>query len=125
MHNQKLREKIFSDIQEYWLSVEYMENLDLGAISKIVFKKELNDELRMAAFKYLSEYYENAREESDIWTDDFTIQKKTYSFNIFESNGELVVVAYPVIPNGEKYTREDTDKGVEILRIKEVNVDNL
>jgi len=125
MHNQKLREKIFSDIQDYWLSVEYMENLDLGAISKIVFKKELNDELRMAAFKYLSEYYENAREESDIWTDDFTIQKKTYSFNIFESNGELVVVAYPVIPNGEKYTREDTDKGVEILRIKEVNVVNL
>lgn len=124
MLNQKLREEIFSDIQNYWLSVEYMENLDLGAISKIVFKKELNDELRMVAFKYLSEYYENVREECNVWTDDFLIQKKTYTFNIFESDGEFVVVAYPVIPNGEKCTREDTDKGVQILRIKEVNVND-
>lgn len=122
--DKKLREEIFSDIQDYWLSVEYMENLDLGAISKIVFKKKLNDELRMAAFKYLSDYYENTREEGDIWTDDFTIQKKTYAFNIFESNGELVVVAYPVVPNGPTYTKEDMSKGVQVLRIKEVNAND-
>ena len=123
MRELELRKSISREVSEYWDTVEYMENLDLRTILKIILKKDLKDLLRMAAFKYLAEHYEAAKEEGDIWTDDIQVEGKTYSFNIWiDEEGLINVTAYPVIPNGPKYTKEDINKGIEILQIKESNV---
>ncbi len=122
MHNQKLREKIFSDIQEYWLSVEYMENLNLDAILKIIMQKDLRTELIAAAFKYLASNYDSIKEESDMWTDDIEINGKLYSFNFYDSEGFTCVDACPVIVDKDScYTREDTNNEINLFRIKETN----
>lgn len=125
MRELELRKSISREVSEYWDTVEYMENLDLRTILKIILKKDLKYLLRIEAFKYLAEHYEAAKEEGDIWTNDIQVDGKTYSFNIYEDEeGFINVTAYPVIPDGPKYTKEDTSKGIEILRIKEINVNS-